>query len=66
VDLTSLTAEITVLRERGLTAYDVAEDFVRRQLSPLRSRASGAWEALGFDDPAQNSNRGESVPTCLR
>ena len=47
----NLIKEIMPLKERILTAYNVARDFIKRRLYPLKSRITGTWLFLAEMDP---------------
>jgi hypothetical protein len=46
------------LRERGLSGYEVAADFVGRRIQPLQARAHPAYNYFGPDDVTRVSPRG--------
>jgi hypothetical protein len=60
-----LLAEIAHLKAEGLTAWDVAYDFIKRRLSPLKSRVHGAWEIPDGVDRTRDSESGVFRPEYI-
>ena len=49
---------VSGLRERGLTGYEIVEDFVSRRIQPLQAHAHPAFDYAGTEDITQISSRG--------
>jgi hypothetical protein len=49
---------VSELRERGLTGYEVVEDFVSCQIQPLQARAHPALDYTGAEDVTRISSWG--------
>uniref|UniRef100_A0A0E0E973 Uncharacterized protein n=1 Tax=Oryza meridionalis TaxID=40149 RepID=A0A0E0E973_9ORYZ len=54
------------LRERGLSGYEVAADFVGRRIQPLQARAHPAFDYSGPEDTTRVSPRGLDSNTVGR
>nr|ABA98781.1 retrotransposon protein, putative, unclassified [Oryza sativa Japonica Group] len=54
------------LRERGLSGYEVAADFIGRRIQPLQARAHAAFDYSGPEDATRVSPRGLNSATVER
>jgi hypothetical protein len=52
-----LLAEVSLLKERGLTTEDVVADFVFMNIQPLKDRAYPAYLYSGVSDSTRVTNR---------
>lgn len=53
-----LVEQISALRECVLIGHDVVHDFISCRMSPLRCRATLAWELVSFVDLSHDHKEG--------